>query len=105
MNQIQSIYQALNTHLQRTFNVPQDVAKLCTLSLNVDETKQAFGDLSTNAAMILAKHVGNNPRQIAQTIVSSFSHPTISKIEIAGPGFLNIFLTNTALDILAQEIF
>jgi len=55
--------------------------------------------------MILAKEIKSNPRAIAQTVAEKFSHPFISKIEIAGPGFLNFFLTKEAFIQLAQQIF
>nr|MDO8117741.1 arginine--tRNA ligase [Candidatus Sigynarchaeota archaeon] len=53
-----------------------------------------FGDLSTPVCMGLAKILKKNPRQIAsdlQGLVSKEKVPYISKIEIAGPGYLNFF--------------
>lgn len=73
--------------------------------LNTDEQKQQFGDISSNCALILAKKVGKNPRELAQHIVSEFSDTAFSKIEIAGPGFLNFFFTQETLQIIAQELF
>ncbi len=57
-----------------------------------------YGDYQSNAAMLLAKKVGKNPRQLAQEIcdvidVSGLSAPA----EIAGPGFINFKLTPEAL--------
>jgi arginyl-tRNA synthetase len=51
----------------------------------------AHGDLTTNIAMMLAKSVGKNPREIAQTIVQALHLDPlrISAVEIAGPGFIN----------------
>ncbi len=51
------------------------------------------GDLSTNAAMLLAKALGRNPREIAQHIVDrvDWSALGVERVEIAGPGFLNLF--------------
>ncbi len=51
----------------------------------------AHGDLTINVAMLLAKSVGKNPRQIAQAIVEKLHLDTklISSVEIAGPGFIN----------------
>lgn len=74
-------------------------------SLNTDEQKQQFGDISTNAALLLAKPLKSNPRALAERITCEFSHPAIQKIEIAGPGFLNIFLTKEAFTEIAQELF
>ncbi len=50
-----------------------------------------FGDLATNVAMILAKQVGKNPREFALELVAELElNPLFSKVEIAGPGFINI---------------
>src|SRR5689334_24669847 len=51
------------------------------------------GDYATNAAMLLAKPARKAPRQIAQSIVEHFpAMPEVKRLEIAGPGFLNVFL-------------
>lgn len=53
----------------------------------------SHGDLATNAAMVLAKAAGVPPRQLAERIVSLLaSDPHIDKVEIAGPGFINLSL-------------
>ncbi|ABQ47655.1 arginyl-tRNA synthetase [Thermotoga petrophila RKU-1] len=60
--------------------------------------KKEFGDLSTNAAMKLAKTLKKNPREIAQEIVKSLDEdPSFDRIEIMGPGFINFFLSNELL--------
>jgi arginyl-tRNA synthetase len=54
---------------------------------------EQHGDLSTNAAMILTKKIGKNPREIAAEIKGKLeAHEMIEKCEIAGPGFINIYL-------------
>lgn len=55
--------------------------------------EEKFGDLSTNIAMVSAKEAGKNPRELATTIIEELSKiEYIEKSEIAGPGFINIFL-------------
>jgi arginyl-tRNA synthetase len=55
----------------------------------------AHGDLSTNAAMLVAKPLGKNPREIASALVEHFkSDSEITSVEIAGPGFINFRLAN-----------
>ena len=56
----------------------------------------AHGDLTTNVAMMLAKAVGKNPRQVAQSIVEKLSidDSFLSGVEIAGPGFINFRFSN-----------
>ncbi len=53
----------------------------------------SHGDLATNAAMVLAKVAGQPPRALAERIVPLLaSDPNIAKVEIAGPGFINLTL-------------
>jgi arginyl-tRNA synthetase len=53
----------------------------------------AHGDLSTNAAMVLAKPADTNPRALAQLLVPRLAAiPGVTAVEIAGPGFLNLRL-------------
>lgn len=52
------------------------------------------GDFSTNIAMVLAKKEGKNPRALADDIVAHISiDAPLSKIEVAGPGFINFHLS------------
>jgi len=54
----------------------------------------AHGDLSTNAAMVLAKPAGTNPRALAEMIAGKLAaDPLVASAEIAGPGFINLRLT------------
>jgi arginyl-tRNA synthetase len=51
------------------------------------------GDYATNAAMTLARVARRAPRQIAEAIVASFpAMPEVARLEVAGPGFVNVFL-------------
>ncbi|KJS35735.1 MAG: hypothetical protein VR70_15060, partial [Rhodospirillaceae bacterium BRH_c57] len=51
----------------------------------------AHGDISTNAAMVLAKGAGLKPRDLAETLVARLSaHPDVTAAEVAGPGFINL---------------
>ncbi len=57
----------------------------------------SHGDLSTNAAMVLAKQAKSNPRALAEKIVAHLERdPDIAAAEIAGPGFINLRLTENA---------
>jgi arginyl-tRNA synthetase len=62
--------------------------------ITLEATKDAaHGDLATNAAMVLAKEAGLPPRTLAERIVPLLaSDPHIDKVEIAGPGFINLTL-------------
>ena len=57
----------------------------------------SHGDLSTNAAMVLAKPAKTNPRALAEKISPKLeAHPLIASAEVAGPGFINIRLDSSA---------
>ena len=57
----------------------------------------SHGDISTNAAMVLAKPAGTNPRALAALLVEELSRePRVASAEIAGPGFINLRLANGA---------
>lgn len=65
--------------------------------IRIDRTKdKAHGDFATNVAMILAKPLGKNPRELATLIVENLPQDDrISKTEIAGPGFINFFVNTS----------
>src|SRR4051794_35295491 len=57
----------------------------------------AHGDLATNAAMVLAKGAGTNPRALAELIKPKLEAlPPVTSVEIAGPGFINLRLNSDA---------
>ncbi|BAK65247.1 arginyl-tRNA synthetase [Sphingobium sp. SYK-6] len=57
----------------------------------------AHGDMATNAAMVLAKPAGTNPRALAALIVARLSAlPDVESVDIAGPGFINMRLVRSA---------
>jgi arginyl-tRNA synthetase len=58
----------------------------------------AHGDLSTNAAMVVAKPLGRNPREVAAALVERFkADADVTSIEVAGPGFINFRLATPIL--------
>lgn len=55
---------------------------------------QSHGDVATNAAMVLAKPLGTNPRALADLISAALRNdPDVSEVSVAGPGFINIRLS------------
>ena len=76
-------------------------------SFSFEKPKQKqFGDLSTNVAMQLAAILKSNPRRIAADIQNSITINSqyINKIEIAGPGFLNFFISTKSYHTQLTEI-
>ena len=59
--------------------------------------KRDLGDYSTNAAMLLAPALGEQPRQIAERLGEDLGTrlgDTVERVEVAGPGFVNLFLAD-----------
>jgi len=67
----------------------------------------AHGDISTNAALVLAKPLRTNPRALAEKLAEALrAHPAVAAVSVAGPGFVNLtlrpeFLQDRLADILA----
>ncbi len=58
----------------------------------------AFGDWSTNVAMILAKREKKKPREIAKKLIAMIKKPDfVEKVEVAGGGFINFYLSREYL--------
>jgi arginyl-tRNA synthetase len=66
-------------------------------NLTVEPPRDAsHGDLATNAAMVLAKPAGMNPRALAEALVAALrTKPGIAAAEVAGPGFINLKLADS----------
>ena len=81
--------------LQQEGHIPSNM----TIDIQVDRTKDAtHGDYATNMALILAKPCAKPPRQIAELLVKACTdHPSVARIEIAGPGFINFFMRSEEL--------
>ncbi len=57
----------------------------------------SHGDLATNAAMVLAKSAATNPRALAEALAPKLKElPDVTSVEIAGPGFINMRLSQGA---------
>lgn len=104
MNTIETIQSAFASYICTTFALEPSQLDVCQFVLNVDEQKQQFGDLNSNAPMIIAKLQNKKPRDVAQQIIDEFKHVALERIEIAGPGFLNAFLTLAAIKELVVQI-
>jgi arginyl-tRNA synthetase len=94
-----TIQEAINSYAKtQAENISADLAM---------PTYVQHGDLTTNIALRLSKITKTNPSEIAQDIKKYLEEktiPGIEKIEIAGPGLINIFLNNTARKDLINSI-
>ena len=74
----------------------QGIGSPDTTKVVVEPTKDvSHGDVATNAALVLAKPLGMNPRQLAEILCEKLNVlPEISNVAVAGPGFVNMSFTN-----------
>jgi arginyl-tRNA synthetase len=90
------------------YNCFGEQAKLIDLEkLTVEPPKDEInGDASSNIAMLSAKALGSNPRAVAEQMAKKLSDiDFFTKIEVAGPGFINLFINNNKIfEILHQII-
>ncbi len=68
------------------------------VDIDVEKARgKGHGDYATNVALRLAKPLGKPPREIAEKILSELpTSNAVDKVEIAGPGFINFYLTDTS---------
>jgi arginyl-tRNA synthetase len=80
-----------------------DSPEVTSTRTTVERTRDPrHGDFSTNIAMRLAKAAGSKPRDLAGKIIAHMpASDLVDKVEIAGPGFINFHLSETALQ---QEV-
>ena len=62
------------------------------------------GDYASNIALKYASRLGKNPRELASFLVENINKDNIDHIEIAGPGFINFFMKNDAINSVVKKI-
>jgi arginyl-tRNA synthetase len=91
--------------LDRVRAANRDLAAAGVLPAGIDQSRivveppreAAHGDMATNAAMVLAKDAGRKPRELAEAIAERLrADDLVAKVEVAGPGFINLTLEPTA---------
>jgi arginyl-tRNA synthetase len=108
MNFVINIKENIKCVIEKLFSIVPESVKGLDIVLH-SEKEKTFGDLSCNAALVLAKQLKINPVQCAQKIISALCEEKnlkgyIEKCEIAGPGFINITLTREAWENIIKEL-
>ncbi len=98
----------MKNYIQKIFieaEAKLEYLKEVELQLNIPQ-EITHGDYSTNIAMLLTKKLKKNPREIAKTIIDNLNYDSsvISKIEIAGPGFINFFFMPSFVNRIIKTI-
>ena len=70
-----------------------------------DNKEKEYGDLASNVALVLAKPLKRNPLEIAEEIKGKFiTDKEIIKVDVAGPGFINFFLSKESHGAILKDI-
>ena len=90
--------------LRRQGRLPQD---LPTPDYVIERTRsREHGDYATNIALLLAKPAGMKPRELAEALVENFGETQhVSKVEIAGPGFINFRISQPCRLATVRRVF
>ena len=99
--QLEKLLESAIKSLQEEAQLPDDFSP----RFSIERTKDiSHGDLATNIALISAKAAGKNPRQMAELIISAIPKSSfIQEINIAGPGFINFFLSNDSTTAVVKQ--
>lgn len=91
------IYEAIKNAIKDNYDLERQ--------FELTRPEPQFGDLSCNVALQLSKQLGKNPREIGQAIAETVaSVEGVKSVELAGPGFVNITLTDVALASSLDEL-
>lgn len=99
---IAKLIQAALTSLQQAGTLPADLE----VQPQVDATRdKAHGDFASNIALVLAKPARRNPRELAQALVAALpADEQVIKVEIAGPGFINFYLSQASTSAIVAKV-
>jgi arginyl-tRNA synthetase len=100
--QIEKLLQQAVEQLKQDNILPAD----CMPKIQVDRTRDpSHGDLATNAALVMSKMAGLNPREIAQKLIDAIpADDNIEKMAIAGPGFINFTISKSSAGAIVEQI-
>lgn len=101
----EALHQQIETAIQR-LQQQQKIPANLAVEIQIERARdEKNGDFACNIALILAKAAKRSPRDIAKLIVEQLpTDELIAKVEIAGPGFINFFLADSAWQHIINEI-
>ena len=104
-NIIDTIKTKFLAFLQNTYQLDTNTVNTCSITINTDAKSNAYGDINSNAPLVLAKQLGQKPIDLAEQIAHEFQHEHIAHVDAAKPGFVNITLTEHAYTEIAQSMY
>ena len=96
-SQVEILEAAIKAAISRAISTGEILGSIPQAIILERPKNRAHGDYATSVALQLAKPAGKNPREVAQIIIAHLSNADeILKLEIAGPGFINITLNRAS---------
>jgi arginyl-tRNA synthetase len=88
--------------LQGQGDLPADAA----IAINLERTRdRSHGDFASNLALVLCKAARSKPRELAEKLVAALpASDLVTRVEVAGPGFINFYLSPTAYHATVEQI-
>ncbi len=101
---MKSIIHALNTFLIENMGISSEIIDQIVYDYNVDPKRKSFGDLSSNAPLILSRFKKQSPMKLADEIAKNFTHPLCISCSAVAPGFLNIVIDESLYLSFLREV-
>jgi len=93
MNIFKDFEQQIQASVSSALSLPLEQVRAAAITVEAPRDA-SHGDLATNAALVLARHAGKKPREIAEVLAAALrAYDGVAAVEIAGPGFINLRLT------------
>ncbi len=101
-NHLAQLMQQAIQKLQAQGDLPAEL----TVEVQIERTRdKSHGDFAANTAMLLSKQARRAPRQIAEQLIAALpASPKVTRVELAGPGFINFFIDPAAAFAVVQEV-
>lgn len=97
MRDMDTIREAVNSVIESLYNKQ--------LVAHIERPDYHYGDFATNVALQIAPGLGRPPREVAQELAEALqAHPLFNEVSVAGPGFINMRLTDQALAALVTTM-
>jgi len=101
-----NVYKVIADKIKAALAAVPEISDADTGAIMVEVPRiREFGDFATNAAMVLGKAFGRNPREVADMLIPHIKEiPEIKDVSVAGPGFININISDDLWDRLIENI-
>jgi arginyl-tRNA synthetase len=103
---MKSLLTQLLSDAVQTLQTQGDLPRDANISISLERTRdRRHGDFASNLAMVLCKQARSKPRDLAEKLVAALpANNQVTRVEIAGPGFINFYLSPAAFHATVRQI-